>query len=585
MVLSNDVAMTVLPNAPIDSATQLPVPTIAVATDGGISVIKDDGNVVDMAPTYSITNYKKVKEINFTDKSNILSFKTNSDWIYYYTSPSGDDVSQDYWNGLAGFIGRWTDTTRDWGAGTSGIPVNVGANGITKALKDKALGHTNGLEILQRDLDSFGNGMHAGIATNFNTGWQHGDIKGAFLSDTDATNVTGAELVTNGTFDTNTTGWTALNGATLSISSNRLLITGNGSSAGGGATQSFTTVSGQQYILSYIAYAGSINSGQIRIGTSSNSFNITFDNSVTSSAYDPIYFTATGTTTFVTLGLNAGVASSGSFGYDNVSVTIAEQDRSVNNKGLQVLGTITKTPVATGADLVAYSGWSASNYLEQPTNSDITSLTSFSFMGWINTTQSGTHGYLFSLGGGSVNARGLAVNSSDGKVYTWDPTNNQDIFTKVVNDGSWHFITFINHPTSRTIYVDGVLDSTIQVSSYTTPSDSQFRSGVWRDSSGNFSNIFIGNQALQRLSATIPSAEQIKKIYEDEKVLFQENAKATLYGSSDAVTALAYDDTTELLHVGTSAGRSEFQGLRRINNTTTAVTTAISASNELVAEQ
>ena len=43
----NDVAMTVLPNAPIDSATGLPVPTIAVATDDGVSVIKDDGTVVD----------------------------------------------------------------------------------------------------------------------------------------------------------------------------------------------------------------------------------------------------------------------------------------------------------------------------------------------------------------------------------------------------------------------------------------------------------------------------------------------------------------------------------------------------------
>ena len=43
-----------------------------------------------------------------------------------------------------------------------------------------------------------------------------------------------------------------------------------------------------------------------------------------------------------------------------------------------------------------------------------------------------------------------------------------------------------------------------------------------------------------------PSAEQIKKIYDDEKVLFQENAKATLYGSSNAVTALGYDEDTEL---------------------------------------
>ena len=40
--------MTILPNAPIDDDTGLPVPTIAVATDGGVSVIKDDGTVVDM---------------------------------------------------------------------------------------------------------------------------------------------------------------------------------------------------------------------------------------------------------------------------------------------------------------------------------------------------------------------------------------------------------------------------------------------------------------------------------------------------------------------------------------------------------
>ena len=47
----NDVAMTVLPNAPIDADTGLPVPTIAVATDGGVSVIKDDGSVVDITST------------------------------------------------------------------------------------------------------------------------------------------------------------------------------------------------------------------------------------------------------------------------------------------------------------------------------------------------------------------------------------------------------------------------------------------------------------------------------------------------------------------------------------------------------
>jgi hypothetical protein len=91
--------------------------------------------------------------------------------------------------------------------------------------------------------------------------------------------------------------------------------------------------------------------------------------------------------------------------------------------------------------------------------------------------------------------------------------------------------------------------------------------------------------SLIRISATAPTPDQIAKIYRDEKPLFTDGAQATLYGTDDAVTALAYDDKTELLHVGTASGRSDFAGLRRINNTTTAVTTSISASNNLIAEQ
>jgi hypothetical protein len=74
-------------------------------------------------------------------------------------------------------------------------------------------------------------------------------------------------------------------------------------------------------------------------------------------------------------------------------------------------------------------------------------------------------------------------------------------------------------------------------------------------------------------------------MYDDEKCLFHENAKCTLYGTSNDINALAVDDSNNVVHAGTSSGRSDFRGLNRINNTTTAVTTAISASDGLVAEQ
>ena len=66
----NDIAMKVLPNAPIDETTGLPVPTIAVGTDGGASIIKDDGSVVDITITTG-TNYD-VEHIDFTDDNRVV---------------------------------------------------------------------------------------------------------------------------------------------------------------------------------------------------------------------------------------------------------------------------------------------------------------------------------------------------------------------------------------------------------------------------------------------------------------------------------------------------------------------------------
>ena len=75
----------------------------------------------------------------------------------------------------------------------------------------------------------------------------------------------------------------------------------------------------------------------------------------------------------------------------------------------------------------------------------------------------------------------------------------------------------------------------------------------------------------------------------DRSKLFAENAKCTLYnggsGTDDSVKDISYDTSTDILHVGTPEGRSEFSGLNRINNTTTAVTTCLSASNGLVVDE
>jgi hypothetical protein len=134
------------------------------------------------------------------------------------------------------------------------------------------------------------------------------------------------------------------------------------------------------------------------------------------------------------------------------------------------------------------------------------------------------------------------------------------------------------------IYIDSKLDNSVSFSESFSNTSAPLYVGIHSYNNSFLRPLSDGGVALLRISATAPSEEQINKMYNDEKHLFATNAKATLYGTSDAVTALAYDDDTELLHVGTSAGRSVFQGLNRVDNTTDAVGATISASNGLVAE-
>jgi len=454
----NDVAMTVLPNAPIDSATGLPVPTIAVATNGGVSVIKDNGTVVD------ITGQTEAPYRITFNRSNPNEIITSGYWtrvMKVYEIPSSDASESTQ-------LRYYVDSQ------TPKIPFGSGAMDFESTQNEelivKVTGGTpsNGFYRIAENLESKTNGMTAYIRSDCNTGWMHGDIKGAFLSDTDDTNKT--------------------NGQT-----------------------------------------------------------------------DP--------------------------------------DRSVNNNPLTVYGTITKTPVATGADLVAYSGWGPSNYLQQPYNSDLDFGTNdFSIMGWINVTGSETmQGLIHRNTPGTATDAGFLMEYRHDNDYiliqldNGSSVNNLFSANNSIQANVWtHFCAVVKNSGKRMeIYINGKLSNSSNFGSARNVTNTSAVTLIGREiHEGAQSNrYFDGSISLLRISGSSPSPEQIKKIYEDEKILFQENAKATLYGSSDAVTALAFDDDTNLLHVGTSSGRSEFQGLRRINNTTDAVTTAISASNGLVAEQ
>jgi len=583
---ANDIAMTVLPNAPIDSATGLPVPTIAVATDGGVSVIKDDGTVVDIIG--SNAGYRKDLQVKFTTDNKIVYTESSNSSVYgwmYIVDVLSSDVtipinakgtalgwydtrSQSY---MQNSLGATIDGTINTPAGTdTSVGINIpnivtGDNYIFAAPTGDS-----GLTIIKENRVATNTGSMAYITSDYNTGWMNGDIKLATLSDTDDTNVTGSELVANGLFSNGGDwsfggGWNFANGqAEIDSNNNDLLSQDIGMVSGKTYT---VTLYVTQYTDGYV----SVRLGGTEIGTA------------TATGFYAFTGVAAGSTLQIYGFTNPTLA------VDDVSVRLAEEDRSVNGKGLQVFGTVTKTAVATGADLMAYSGFSASNYLQQPINTDIQNTNPRAFVCWVKSTQQASgYQYLWTLTNDSNYHYGLAIfegtSGDGGKLYTYDQEHGLSVSSYMVADGSWHCVMFTDDEVDKKIYVDGNLVHTVNHGYDLNSANKQgmkLRIGTY-NSGGNPMNI--GSLSLLRVSGNIPSSEQIKKIYNDEKHLFQENAKATFYGSSDAVTALAYDDDTELLHAGTSAGRSVFQGLRRIDNTTDAVGAAISASNGMVAE-
>jgi len=574
-----DVAMTVLPNAPIDPATGLPIPTIAVATDGGVSVIKDDGSVVDI--TVNNVSYTYARRVNFLSDNSlgmgigVADGVAQESYYIFNNIPTSDNVIT-----VDNIAGTVQNVDEFYAIQTPNALVDLQLLGLdsNRALRSStgnSFASDEGLSVISRNVGAPDKGLISYIASDYNTGWMHGDIKLATLSDTDATNVTGTELVTNGTFDSDTS-WTKGTGWTIS----------------GGTAVASSVASG----VKIESTAFTVTAGYYTIALDVTTSASTYYYGILGATDAGTAAESTQGTVSITVYLNAGshyvyigAWSSGLSGtFDNFSVRLAEQDRSVNNNGLQVFGTVTKTAVATGTDLVAYGGFNGSgNYLKQPYNSDFDFGTNdFSVSAWIQlpTINSPTRGIICEReGSGGFSWQFFQY---DSRIYFYVGSTSSPAYTAQIltQYDRWYHVAAGVRSGKIFIYVNGVQDLAVAgTPTSVTSTNAVMTVGVQTNTT---SEPFTGGKiALLKVSGTAPSEEQIAKIYNDEKYLFQENAKATLYGASDAVTALAYDDTTEILHVGTSSGRSDFQGLRRINNTTTAVATAISANKGMVVEQ
>lgn len=553
----NDVAVTALPNAPIYLATGLPIPTIAVATAGGVSVIKDDGSVISSAETL------EAGDVVFTPENDLISGYYAAHLRIYgpvdqLSSPTF--MQKGIVAGVAGgtinvpfYMSSFTDGRAFGGAGIRG--------GLTKLMLNSA---------------SIGSLCAAAISASYTTGWMPGAIKGAWLADTNASVLVGENLAINGSFDADASGWFLGTDWQYDAANRRVARVGSTYHNLIPAATIANLITGETYTIEVECGSGA---GTVGYYTASAT------NGALATGVNHITFTYTGGQ------YPFFYSSSNDRWIDNFKIFRSIPDRSVTADGKKasgfiVNGTIARSPVAVGAELVGYSGFSSKNYLEQPYNSALDFGTGdFCMMGWYRGGALNSTGTLFSRQSAPNNGfhffKDTATDPSDERLAF--RANGATYYSSIKGEISkWLHVVALRRNGVLEIYQDAVLGFVGPMAvdiSYVRPS-----AFIGYNPVAPTITVVLG-MALWRVGGTAPTADQIRRIYEDEKALFQENAACTLYGESDAVTALAHELDTGLLHVGTSAGRSVFKGLRRVANTTTPVTTAIAAAGDLVVEQ
>ena len=276
----------------------------------------------------------------------------------------------------------------------------------------------------------------------------------------------------------------------------------------------------------------------------------------------------------ITRAYNTGYYAEGAKGNWLANSKTADRRQAGAQNTLTENGTVTEAPVEVGAELKGYTFSSLSNYLNRAHDADFEFASGgMSMHCWIRSTSGRpsteqcpggwgdpahvifrwynftmtTAGKLSFYYYSSAGATGVGVQS------------NQDFA-----DDKWHLMSavFDTDQGECRMYVDGVLQDT---------QTHGVAGGGFTNASGQF---YIGQErrglypcdqsklALFRLSAAVPSATQIRQMYEAERGMFVANAKCLLQsGSTDAVLDVSVDPLTGKVAVTQTDAAMIFDGL------------------------
>ena len=615
------VDMMVRKNAPINidntytrwhNGSGIPTPTIAVATDNGVCVIKDTGHVHDIfESTSSLTHFY---DVHFLEDERLVTrgdsgsqqkwvavhdlYNSDSSYHYYTTNGDGGSFYVAYGDGVNQNVLPITPMfVTGTGAPNAGDYTNDSDAGDNKVY----VGDPSGLGIgtLNRFSSSLNPNLYAYITSDYNTGWL-AQAEVATLADTKAGYEVKKELVTNGSFSTDSD-WSysgANSGTDVTISGGNLNIADNGRTSDTFVKQAAKSglIQGQAYLVK-VTFNMSVGDFDIRLGGGGRQFGIKLYHG-SSSGTAEFTMINTGTNDDIEFVFNQHAAGS----ISNIEVYKAINDRTCSSNtqqahqyGVGVEGHVRKTQVAPGAELVCYDKFTTSNWLYQPYTADLQFGTSdFAFVTWFKIESGANSEQTIMRRFGSNVSGGYLFRQTTSSQLQWFLRDNADNsnYTVTVSanryeSGSWHCAVCTRESQQMKLYIDGRLEG-FQDIPYTlncndTATDAKLYIGIEAGTSNPADETAL---ALYRFFRHAPSAEQVNQMYHDERKLFEANAKCTLHGTSDDAASVSYDRQRKLLHVGTPQGRSVFNGLNRIHHTEgTAIGQVIDAVNGLVIEE
>jgi hypothetical protein len=266
----------------------------------------------------------------------------------------------------------------------------------------------------------------------------------------------------------------------------------------------------------------------------------------------------------------------------NATVTAYDEtgnfgDRSVKGNTLTNSGTITCTPVATGAEAYGLSGFDTSNYLSRANDTDFDFGTGdFSISLWVkNTDWSGDKRLLGRSESTTAKRLSLYASGTTLTLYLRDGADTLIYNTNVLKNNVWQHVFAFRKSSKLYLYVDGRSVATPVASTTNITPTSAAALVIGAETFDNLSSISNpltnGSLSLVRISATAPTPTQVKEIYEAEKPLFRSGAKCLLSQvTHTAVNDLAYDNSSDLLYVGTTSADagdsvSVYRGLERVD--------------------